>query len=145
MKRHILFAIVLICTALLAFAQQPSPIVQSREFEVASVKPNRERLLTMSGITRMSGGRLSARAVILKGLIAFAYRVKEREVVGGPGWIDSERYDIEAKAADSNEGSASELRLMLQTLIAERFQLKDHTETKEVPGMNCALEKTGRN
>jgi uncharacterized protein (TIGR03435 family) len=64
-------------------------------------------------------------------LIRNAYAVQPFQIVGGPDWIGSERYAIEAKAG-SNVGRA-EMFLMLQSLLEDRFQLKTHRETKELP------------
>jgi uncharacterized protein (TIGR03435 family) len=99
-------------------------------FEVASIKPakpgNRER-----GIVTNPGGRLDAKASTLKALVQFAYNVRPPQLAGGPNWFDVDRYDIAAKA----DGAAKpdQLRLMLQTLLADRFKLKVHRETKEMP------------
>src|SRR5262245_24471783 len=79
------------------YSQEKSQPLPS--FEVASVKRNTDRQLTVSGVTPAGGGRVSAKAATLKDLIQAAYRVKSREIFGGPGWLDSERFDIEAKAA----------------------------------------------
>ena len=98
-------------------------------FEVSSIKPNADSVLTLSGITAMSSGRLSARAITLKALIVSAYRVRWPEVSGGPAWLDSMRFDVEARAG--TEAAETELRLMLQTLLAERFRLRLHREMRE--------------
>ena len=101
-------------------------------FEVASVKPNTDVPLVFSGITAIANGRLSAKAVTVKDLIASAYRVESREITGGPGWLDSDRYDIEARAA-TDAATEVQLRLMLQSLLAERFRVRLHRETREGP------------
>jgi hypothetical protein len=59
-----------------------------------------DQILTMSGVAPTAGGRLSVKAVTLKQLIEDAYQVNARAIVGGPSWMDLERYDVEAKAAD---------------------------------------------
>ena len=73
--------------------------------------------------------RLLGRGVSLKGLIQWAYQVTDAQVAGAPGWIDSKRYDFEAKADGSH--TRDELLQMLQSLLAERFKLALHRETKE--------------
>jgi len=88
------------------------------------------------------GGRFTATNVGLKMLIVLAYNVKSFEISGGPGWIDSDGYDINAKAADTNT-SLDQLRPMLQTLLENRFQLKVHRETKEMPVYALMLAKNG--
>lgn len=118
----------LLAAAVLAFAAQAGAPV----FEVASVKPNADAPLVFSGITAIANGRLSAKAMTVKELIAGAYRMDVREITGGPGWIDSDRYDIEARAA-TDAASEVQLRLMLQSLLAERFRVRLHRETREGP------------
>jgi uncharacterized protein (TIGR03435 family) len=121
-------AIVLISavTIPLAHAQSARPA-----FEVASLKRNMDQVLTVSGVLPSEGGRVSAKAATLKQLIQSAYQIKAREIEGGLAWMDSERYDIEAKAA--NNVAWDSLRPMLQTLLVDRFQLRIHTEERDKP------------
>jgi uncharacterized protein (TIGR03435 family) len=114
----------------------------SQSFEVASIKPNK------SGDNRImfrnsGGGRFSTAGTTLKMLIGFAYRLRDFQVSGGPGWISSDRYDIEAKAEDVADMSPDKLPAMLQNLLAERFQLKAHTETRELPTYELVISKDG--
>jgi uncharacterized protein (TIGR03435 family) len=114
--------------AALAAAQTPSA---RPEFEVASVKLNTGG----SGMTMLrtpAGGRFTATNASLKMLVGLAYKVQNYAISGGPAWINSDRYDITAKAADSNL-TLDQLRPMLQALLEDRFQLKAHLETKDVP------------
>jgi uncharacterized protein (TIGR03435 family) len=113
------------------------------EFEVASIKPNTSASGTMK-FPFPSGGRFTATNLNLKTLISFAYKVQGFEVSGGPGWIGSDRYDVTAKAADSNIG-AEQYRLMLQALLADRFKLAAHRETKEMPVYAVLAAKNGPN
>jgi uncharacterized protein (TIGR03435 family) len=97
------------------------------EFEVASVKTNK------SGPTMMAMRTLptsfNVTNVLLRLLITQAYRLSGYQLVGGPSWLDSERFDILAKAP---EGSGpDQTMLMLRGLLAERFKLKVHGETRE--------------
>jgi uncharacterized protein (TIGR03435 family) len=117
----------LLAAAALAVAAQGG----APAFEVASVKPNADAVLVFSGITTISNGRLSARAMTVKELIAGAYRVQSRQITGGPAWVDSERYDIEARASDAV--GEPQLRLMLQTLLADRFRVRVRRETRDGP------------
>src|SRR5262245_49182522 len=84
-------------------------------FEAASVKRNRETQLTMSFITPLPG-LVSAKAVTLKQLIEDAYLMKANQIVNGPNWVDSDRFDIEAKAGNNVQWEP-DLRLMLQALL----------------------------
>ena len=99
------------------------------EFEVASVKANR------SGPTMMSMRTLPTSFNVtnlpLRMLIVQAYRVSGYQLVGGPSWLDSERFDIIAKAPEGSR--PDQTLLMLRGLLAERFKLKLHAETRDTP------------
>lgn len=67
-------------------------------------------------------------------LVVAAYRVRDFQVIGGPNWINTDRFDIEAKAeAGANIRDGQTGLLMMQSLLGDRFQLKIHTETRELP------------
>ena len=74
-------------------------------------------------------------------LVASAYRVQGREIAGGPDWIDSERYDIEARAG--SDADEAQLRLMLQALLADRFRVRLHKETREGPAYALVVGPRG--
>ncbi len=101
-------------------------------FEVASIKPNISGTNMVSIMAPPNGGRLTARNVSLRQLITYAYKIRNFELAGGPGWMDSERYDVTAKAEDGASGR-NQLQLMTRTLLEDRFQLMLHHETNEVP------------
>ena len=109
-------------------------------FEVASVKEN------VSGDSRaraqtLPGGRYVATNVLLKGEIAVAFLGAQplalSRVLGGPEWIGSTRYDIIAKAStefqSSPDGPPTDLLLMMRSLLQDRFKLRAHLETRELP------------
>lgn len=117
----------LIVLPALALAQTPA----RPQFEVASVKANTKG----AGLIMMrppAGGRFKAENVTLKMLAGLAWNMQNYAISGGPSWIDSDHYDIEAKAADSNL-TLDQMRPMLQSLLEDRFQLKAHIEKKDVP------------
>lgn len=111
------------------------------EFEVASVKPNKSGNNSIS-ISRQPGGRVTVTNAPLRMLITFAYDLREHQLSGGPGWLSSDRYDIVAKADNPNPTDA-EMKLLFQTLLADRFQLKTHRETKELPVYAVTVAKNG--
>jgi uncharacterized protein (TIGR03435 family) len=123
-------ACLLLCCAGVALAQK---------FEIASVKPSLAESGN-SGITTRHAS-LKAENVTLKRCIIGAYGIGPNQVVGGPAWLDSDRFQIEARA-DRDVNSDSTLMLMLQDLLADRFQLKLHRETKTV---NAYLLEVARN
>jgi uncharacterized protein (TIGR03435 family) len=114
-------------------------------FDVASIKLNSSppggREGTAGGrVLFTEGGVVGARATVRR-IIQAAYRLTEYQVSGGPGWIDSDRFDLEAKAGiRANE---DQLRQMLQTLLADRFKLARHRETREMPVAFLTVGKHG--
>jgi uncharacterized protein (TIGR03435 family) len=73
--------------------------------------------------------------------IWFAYQVKEYQISGGPKWLDHDRYDINARA--TGPVKSPELRVMLQRLLAERFKLVVHRESRAFPGYALVVAKSG--
>jgi uncharacterized protein (TIGR03435 family) len=99
-------------------------------FEVASVKPH-DPANPRSKKVADASGRFTAVNVPLVMLIRTANGLQDDQVVGGPDWIRTERFDITAKAADGTVPTA--MGPMLQALFVERFQLATHRETRELP------------
>jgi uncharacterized protein (TIGR03435 family) len=145
-----------ICLVLGLSLLAPTAPAQSPAFEVASVKPNK------SGTTERGGGpqpgRFVRTNVTLRRLIQMAYSQRafdRREIAGGPSWIDSERFDIEARFGDSagnlgklhlpdGKGSPGLAYLMVRTLLAERFKLIVHSETRERPVYALVMARRDR-
>lgn len=127
----------LTCTvaAVLVIAMSPLTLVAAPQaapgsaprFEVASIKPTGGR---GGGRMRPFPGRLTATAP-LRVLMQAAYHVQPFQIVGGPDWMGSDQYEIDARAA-GDPGNA-QLFLMLQSLLADRFQLQFHRESREMP------------
>jgi uncharacterized protein (TIGR03435 family) len=107
-------------------------------FDVVSVKPsNPDAVGPLGGppfpiVTPSVGGRFAASNVPLRHLIVLAYDVSDSRIDGGPQWVTSQRFDVQAKAADPLVGVQA-MRPMLKALLADRFQLKVHTEVREMP------------
>jgi uncharacterized protein (TIGR03435 family) len=120
-----------------ALGQTPS--LPNPTFEVASVKRN------TSGETRirfeMPPGTLTAINVPLRFAIRQAYRVPEARVLGGPSWLDSDRFDIVAKAPAATGRTSDDIRRMLRTLLTERFGLLLHTEERNMPVYSLMLAR----
>ncbi len=110
-----------------AAGQERAPASGPLRFDVASIKPSASGEI-MS--VRALPGRLSADAS-LGILMQHAYGVQPFQVVGGPGWLTSEPYQIEAKTGAP--ATREQLSLMLQSLLEDRFQLKTHRDVKELP------------
>jgi uncharacterized protein (TIGR03435 family) len=110
------------------------------EFEVTSVKPNKSAERRF-GITPSPGGRLRATNASLKQLINVAYQIPDFRITGNSGWMNTDRFDIEAKAA--GDPPREQMQLMLQSLLANRFKLVVHRETKELPTYELQVAKSG--
>ena len=109
-------------------AQAPA----SAAFEVASVRPNKSgdgRVM----VGMQPGGRFNASNVPLRLLLRQAFNVQDFQIVGGPDWIASDRFDVVAKAPDGIESTADVMRPMLRSLLVERFKLAFHNETRDMP------------
>jgi uncharacterized protein (TIGR03435 family) len=112
---------------------------QAPAFEAASIKLS---AALDNGTDRSSTpGAMTIRNFSLRSLIRVAYGVKEYQVIGGPKWMDSDRYNINAKAA--GPAKDPELVLMLQTLLADRFKVEVHRESKSAPGYALVVAKSG--
>ncbi len=119
----------------------PSTHAQTRapEFEDASIKPNKSASRGFS--VEHDAGRFTATNASLQNLIEMAYQVKRTQISGAPDWLNSERFDIVAKAPPSTP--KSQILPMLQPLLADRFKLTFHRENKTVSGYALVVAKTG--
>ena len=123
-------ALIFLAATALASAQQPQPdpLAETASFEVASVKPNKSGASNAVPPSRANGS-YSVSNVALKSIIANVYEVRIFQIAGDPAWLTSERFDIIARG---REGTPDRLRpAMLRTLLAERFKLAAHFETRE--------------
>jgi uncharacterized protein (TIGR03435 family) len=114
----------------------------SPTFEVASVKPSQHAVGKDANRQIVFGpAGISGRNVTLKQLIVEAYRLQPHQVAGGPGWLDVAEYDVEAKAG--GPAATDQLALMLRALLADRFRLAVHTETRELRVYELVADKQG--
>jgi uncharacterized protein (TIGR03435 family) len=110
------------------------------EFEAAVIKPSDPAHFGMQ-IYSPGPGRLTVMTATLKDMVAFAYRLRPHQVTGGPGWFDGDKYDITAKS--DGRVTNDQLKSMLQSLLATRFQLTFRRESREVPVYDLAVGKSG--
>ena len=115
-------------------------------YDVVSVKVNKSDSGNMSINSNTS--HYSASNVSLKNLVGNAYGMKEFLIFGAPGWANSARFDIEAKMVDPDPEAIKKMtpeqqRSLLQPMLAERFKLKVHTETRTFPVYELVLAKGG--
>jgi uncharacterized protein (TIGR03435 family) len=118
--------------------------VQLPSFEVASIKPNNSGGQAQ-GLRVQPGGRVTAFDMPLRFLIAPAYRLTPaqiRLISGAPAWIDTERFDLDARG--QGNFSEDQLVLMLQALLADRFKLVAHLETRQLPVYALVPAKAGK-
>jgi uncharacterized protein (TIGR03435 family) len=109
-------------------AQAPAPLT-ARTFEVATIKLNTEG--GGSSQRTSPNGTLTFINNTPRNIIRNAYGLQGAQVIGGPDWLDTDRYDVVAKA--DAPFTADEGRLMLRALLADRFALTAHAETREAP------------
>ena len=116
-------------------------------FEAASVKPSNPDV-PGGGIRRQPGGRFNTINTPVRLLITFAYQIQNFQLVGGPDWIGNDRFDIVAKMEGDPPptipGSGPDpMMLAMRTLLAERFKLVVHKETRELDVYALVLAKPG--
>ncbi len=110
-------------------------------FEVASVKPSTPGGRG-GGIRPMPGGQTYiATNVPLRLMIKVMYRINDSQIVGGTDWMDTDLWDVDAKA--ERPSSVDQLHEMFQTLFAERFKLRFHRERKELAAYILSVDKSG--
>lgn len=133
----------MIRTVLYGLVTLVSLAAQTPQFEVASIKPTGPEGQHRISINFQPGGRFTATGITTKLLIQEAFDVRDSQISGGPGWVSSDGFDINAKAVSQDAAappSASEEqrvasmkanRLRLQSLLIERYHLKFHREMRE--------------
>jgi uncharacterized protein (TIGR03435 family) len=141
---HIVFA----AAALAALAG----IAGAQTFEVASIKLNKDRRGPMTSMESMfyrlpatgvvPNGRLRLTAMTARALIELAFDLRHFQVVGGPSWVNDDRYDVDAKAAEGMV-TYQQMRPMLQALLADRFQLRVRSEARTARGYEIVPARSG--
>ena len=142
-------------------AQNPATGGSLPSFEVASIRPSDPARCAPFPMVDGHNSRVEMKCVTLKFLLQLAYGVRDFQISGGPGWIGSTQYDIAAKEAAKPDASAvpdkdvadltdderktqgGRLRALLQPFLADRFQLKTHRETKQLPVYVLTVAKGG--
>ena len=141
--RRMILTIVVLCGLTVAGAQQSS---SSPAFEVASIKPNKSAPYQDSS-WGYPPGRFLVRNMHMRWVIAMTYGEPQGflvdRVLGGPSWLDDDRYDIEGKAVEPDPSEAL-LRAMARSLLEKRLALKTHTEQRELPIYALVDDGTGK-
>jgi uncharacterized protein (TIGR03435 family) len=128
-------AIFAVLPAIYAQADRPS-------FDVASVKLHKG-VITYSADPAVHGRTVTGTASTLRDLIEYAYAFRSDQISGEPAWALSDYYDLDAKADGEGTLTTAQSRLMVQTLLADRFQLRVHRETQEVSIYALVVAKGG--
>lgn len=111
------------------------------EFAVATIKPTRPD--APRGGYGIRGEEVTTIAVTVSWMIKLAFNVHAHQISGGPAWIDSERYDTVGKPDIPGQPNRDQMKLMVQKLLADRFQLRFHIEKKELPVYAMVVAKSG--
>jgi uncharacterized protein (TIGR03435 family) len=138
-------SLVVVCLSA-AFVQAQAPQT-TPAFEVASVKPSAPDAQGQH-LRREPGGRVSIGNVPLRELIKFVYQIQDYQLDGVPAWAGSASFDIVAKAAEDVAPvlpgtGVDPLILMLRTLLADRFRLQVHQESREMPAYALVMSRPG--
>jgi uncharacterized protein (TIGR03435 family) len=126
-----------------AFAQTTAPRPKFETFEVATIKPMDPNAKAGRYITMQGNNHFIEKAYTLKLLIAAAYDLNPRTISGGPGWIESDHYDIVAVTPGEIRPTHDEQMSMLRSLLADRFKLTFHREEKVFSIYELAVAKNG--
>jgi uncharacterized protein (TIGR03435 family) len=132
-------------------AQEPPPSAKPADdgtFEVATLKQNKsgER---GGGIRRLPGGRVTVTNMAARQLVGFAYQLQPYQLIGGPGWLADDKFDLTAKMEGNPDwgvpgtGRPDPIQLAMRKLLAERFKLKLHTESRDLDAYALVLVKPG--
>lgn len=120
-----------------AAVQNPASSDAEPRFEVASIRATDITAFTAGGGgrvppigVRMLPNGMNATLATVRMLILSAYQIRDYQLAGGPGWVDSDRFDISARAA--GEVTPEVARQMLKNLLGDRFKLRAHSETRQV-------------
>jgi uncharacterized protein (TIGR03435 family) len=147
--------VIQLCAAISSFTAviqaQPKEPDSHFSFEVASIKPS-NLLNGNQSINFAPGGQLKCTNVSLRMLVRFAYNMRDDQLVNVPGWAETEHYDILAKPSaddlpgeppEHSEAAVVRLRARTQSLLAERFGVVSHPETREMPILALVVAKGG--
>lgn len=112
----------------------------SPTFEVASIRPASEQTNAVRAGARIAGAQVRFVSMSLKDYIGIAYGAKPQQIIG-PDWLGQERFDLAATIPDG--GSPAQIPLMMQALLADRFGMRMHRETREFPVYVLGVAKSG--
>src|SRR5688572_8095902 len=113
-----------------ALALAAAIALQAQSFDVASIKPNHSGSES-SALNIQPGGRWTAVNIPVRTLILRAYRIQPSQLIGAPDWVSTERFDVVATAPAGTP--PEQMQSMVRSLLADRFKLAVHQESRDVP------------
>src|SRR6185503_16212251 len=134
MRPPLLLVVCLFLAAAVLAAQEPA-------FDVASIRPNQNT--GPSEIRPTPWGRFTATNATARSLVLRAYGLLDAQVIGAPSWLNAERYDIDARAAAPPDGPEA-LMPHVRALLVDRFKLRAHAETRELPAYVLTFARRDR-
>ena len=135
-----LILVVLAC-GVTTFAQDPASQGSRLAFEVASVERSAQNTPLVPG-QFSAGGRWRAQSAPLSLILGVVYGVPRERLIGGPPWIDTERFDINVKA--ERDPPREQMVVMLKSMLADRFKLKVHSEYRQFDVYALVLARKGQ-
>src|ERR1700722_6637087 len=129
-----------------AIPEPPPPPVRmapnaNPAFEVATIKPSdpamRQQIITLRGAEGITTN------TTVHDLINLAYWLHPKQLTGGPAWTESDKFDMTGKPDAPGQPNVDQMKMMIQKLLADRFQLKFHFEKRELPAYAIGIAKTG--
>jgi uncharacterized protein (TIGR03435 family) len=112
-------------------------------FDVVTIKPNDTGATSIQGLN-VRGRNFTTRASSVDDLIKFAYGVHVRQIIGGPEWLDKDRYDINGVPDKDGTPNATQLQTMMKKLLADRFKLTFHHEKRDLSAFVLEVAKDGQ-
>jgi uncharacterized protein (TIGR03435 family) len=123
-SRPIVLGVLSLLLSKAAYAQAP------QHFEVAVIRP--AQMSENAGLFLSEGGRITILNEPIKLLLRLAFQLQDAQIAGGPKWLDSDRYDIEAKTDQADRIKPDQMGPLIQATLSERFNLKFHREKREI-------------
>ena len=122
---------------------RPKPMAADANpaFEVATIKPSRPEAQG-KGIG-VNGHQITTRNTSVSDLITFAYNLHARQLTGGPSWMETEKYDLQAEPDTPGAPNDRQVKMMFQKMLADRFKLTFHRDKKELTVYTLNVAKTG--
>ncbi len=120
---------------------KPMPANANPTFEVATIKPSDPS--RPGKIFTLRGKDVVTINTTLSDLVTMSYDLHAKQIVGAPAWFDSDKYDLTGRPDVEGQPSVAQLKIMIQKLLADRFQLKFHREKKELAVYTITVTKTG--